>query len=64
MTLATQEHNDNKLRGRGKNMTDDEILDHISELAYEYIEDYARGNAILLAIHETINQRRAVEVVE
>lgn len=30
-----------------------ELLNHINELAEEVIDDYTRGNDILLAIHET-----------
>ena len=39
------------------------LLNHINELAYEYIEDYARGNDILLAIHNT-TAGQITEVIE
>ena len=40
------------------------VIEHINMLAYEEAYDAERGNAILLAIHETTNNVRPIEIEE
>ena len=40
-----------------------ECLEHINMLAYEEVYDEIRGNAILLAIHETTNNLKPIDIV-
>jgi len=40
------------------------IIEHINMLAYEEVYDAERGNAILLAIHETTNHLKPIEIEE
>ena len=39
-----------------------ECLEHINMLAYEEVYDEMRGNAILLAIHETTNNLKPIDI--
>ena len=41
-----------------------ECLQHINMLAYEEVHDAERANDILLAIHETSNNLRPIDIVE
>lgn len=45
-------------------MTCDELLNHIGELAYEEVYDAQRGNDILLAISETTINKRPYYITE
>ena len=45
------------------NMTPEGLLEYIHELSAEYVETAERGNAILLAINETIYHKKPIEVV-
>lgn len=38
------------------------LLIHIGRLSYEEIYDSERGNAVLLAIHESVGERAHIEV--
>tara|TARA_A100000172_G_scaffold74058_1_gene55895 strand:+ start:626 stop:811 length:186 start_codon:yes stop_codon:yes gene_type:complete len=41
-----------------------ECILHINDLAYEEVYDAERANAILLAIHETTNNLRPIDIEE
>jgi len=40
------------------------VIEHINMLAYEEVYDAERANAILLAIHETTNHLKPIEIEE
>jgi len=40
------------------------VIEHINMLAYEEVYDSERGNAILLAIHETTNNLMPIDIEE
>jgi len=40
------------------------VIEHINMLAYEEVHDAERGNAVLLAIHETTNNLKPIDIEE